>query len=290
MQQSFRASFEKITTPLHSSLLIRQFDEFERNTHPYWHYHPEIELVYVNGGSGKRHIGSHLSYFHDGELVLIGSNLPHEGFTHRLSNYITETVVQMNQDFLGEHFFDIPEMKHIRLLFERSKLGLSFYGPSKAHIGNKIEALPKLNHFHQILSILEILNDMAISTDFNKLNSEGYSLEIVSQDNDRINIVMNYIRDHFKESIKLSDIADLISMTVPSFCRYFKKITGKTFTQLLNEYRLVHASKLLAEKKISINEVCFESGFSNYSHFNKQFLKFTGKSPSSYRSEARQFI
>ena len=90
--------------------------------------------------------------------------------------------------------------------------------------------------------------------------------------------------------ITLTEIADLVSMTEPSFCRYFKKLTSKTFIQFLNEYRLVHASKLLAEKKISITEVCYESGFGNFSHFNKQFKVFTGKTPSQYRADLKEII
>ncbi len=79
----------------------------------------------------------------------------------------------------------------------------------------------------------------------------------------------------------------MVSMTVPAFCRYFRKTSGKTFIQFVNEYRLVHAAKLLHEKQISITDVCFESGFNNFSHFNKQFKKFTGKSPSVYRNELK---
>ena len=283
-------SLERVSIPHGASMLVRQFDEVDRNTHPYWHYHPEMELVFVNGGSGKRHIGSHLSYFHDGELVLIGPNLPHQGFTNRLSNYRTETVVQMVPEFLGETFFDVPEMKEIKQLLDRSTSGLSFYGESKISIGSKIEGLPQLSKLEQVLSIIEILKDLSETTEYQKLNAEGFSLEVAAQDNDKINVVLNYIRKDFKQPISLSEIAELISMTEPSFCRYFKKLTGKTFTQFLNEYRLVHASKLLAERKISIAEVCYESGFSNYSHFNKQFLKFAGKSPSHYRSEVKQII
>jgi len=283
-------SYERVSIPYGASMKVRYFDDVERNTSPFWHYHPEMELVYVNGGRGKRHIGSHLSYFHDGELVLIGANLPHQGFTQRLANYKSETVVQMVPDFLGSTFFDIPEMKGIKHLLERSKAGLSFHGESKNRIGRKIEELPFIDSFSQILAILGILKDLSETHEYQKLNAKGFSLEIAAQDNDRINIVLNHIRENFQKQITLGDITDLISMTEPSFCRYFKKLTGKTFTQFLNEYRLVHASKLLAEKKSSITEVCFESGFTNYSHFNKQFLKFTGKSPSKYRSEVKQII
>ena len=115
-----RPPLEKVVLPHDASILIRHFHENQRNSMPYWHFHPELELVYVKGGNGKRHIGSHLSYFNDGELVLIGSNLPHEGFTNRLSHYKCEIVVQMLPDFLGDQFFKIPEMKGIYSLFEKA--------------------------------------------------------------------------------------------------------------------------------------------------------------------------
>ena len=281
---------EKIIFPHEGSILVRQFNKYQRNTMPYWHYHPELELVYVNGGNGKRHIGSHLSYFQDGELVLIGSNLPHQGFTDRLSDYKTETVIQMRPDFLGEGFFQIPEMKGILSLFERAKKGLSFSGKSKELIGAKIEALPKEDKFNQLLKLVEILRDLSLSKEYQTLNANGFSMVASPQDNDRLNLVLNYVKENFKESVALAEIGDLVSMTVPSFCRYFKKVTAKTFTQFLNEYRLVHASKLLSEKQISITEVCFESGFKNYSHFVTQFKAFTGKSPSAYRNEVQDIL
>ncbi|SHL40557.1 AraC-type DNA-binding protein [Flavobacterium xanthum] len=97
------------------------------------------------------------------------------------------------------------------------------------------------------------------------LNADGFSMEMQMQDNDRINAVFNYVKDNFQEHITLEEVSELVSMTEPSFCRYFKKITNKTFTKFVNDYRLVHASKLLAEKPISITEICYESGFNNFS-------------------------
>jgi transcriptional regulator GlxA family with amidase domain len=115
-------------------------------------------------------------------------------------------------------------------------------------------------------------------------------MELQTQDNDRINSVFNYVKDHFQEPIALEEVSNLVSMTTPSFCRYFKKITNKTFTAFVNEYRLVHASKLLAEKPMSISEISFESGFNNFSHFNKSFKAYTGKSASQYRQELKTII
>lgn len=285
-----KPTFEAIKPDFGHSFTYQKFDESKLNNKSLWHYHPEIELVYVNGGTGKRQIGSHVSYYTNGDLILIGSNLPHCGFTDKLTGNKSETVVHMKQDFLGNDFFNIPEMKKIQNLFEIAKGGVAFYGNAKRKIGEKIEILDYQTDFQRLLSILNILNELGNSQEFKVLNAEGFSLETEVKDNDRINIVFNFVKTHFKEEITLDEIADLVSMTVPSFCRYFKKITNKTFTQFVNEYRLVHASKLLAEKPISITEVCYESGFNNFSHFNKSFKAFTDQSPSQYRNQLKTVL
>lgn len=285
-----KPTFEVIEPDFGHSFTYQKFDEHKLNSSNAWHYHPEIELVYVNGGTGRRQIGSHVSYYTSGDLILIGSNLPHCGFTNKLTGNKSEAVVQMKQDFLGNDFFNIPEMKKIQNLFEIAKGGIAFYGNTKRKIGEKIEILDYQTDFQRLLSILNILNELGNSKEFKVLNAEGFSLETEVKDNDRINIVFNFVKANFKEEITLDEIADLVSMTVPSFCRYFKKITNKTFTQFVNEYRLVHASKLLAEKPISITEVCYECGFNNFSHFNKSFKAFTGQSPSQYRNQLKTVL
>lgn len=269
------------------------FTKYEASTNAkahIWHYHPEIELVYIKGGSGKRQIGSHISYFTDGDLILIGSNLPHCGFTNNQTGNLSEIVVQLKPDFLGDTFFDIPEMSGVKSLIHQAKAGIAFSGESKQKIGALMEQMTEASSFDRLLMLCEVLNNMSLSKEYQVLNASGMSLELQVQDNDRINVVFNYVKDHFQEPIALEEVADLVSMTIPSFCRYFKKITNKTFTTFVNEYRIVHASKLLAEKPISINEVCFESGFNNFSHFNKSFKAYTGKSASQYRNELKTIL
>lgn len=285
-----KPTLEAIEPDFGHSFTYQKFDQYKLNKNNIWHYHPEIELVYVNGGSGKRQIGSHISYYTNGDLILIGSNMPHCGFTDHLTGNMSETVVQMKTDFLGNEFFGIPEMKKIQSLFEIAKGGIAFFGKTKRKIGEKMEILEYQTDFQRLLSILNILNELGKSEEYRILNAEGFSMETEVKDNDRINIVFNHVKNNFKEEITLDEIADLVSMTVPSFCRYFKKITNKTFVQFVNEYRLVHASKLLAEKPMSITEVCFESGFNNFSHFNKSFKSFTGQNPSEYRNQLKTLL
>ncbi|MBB5440675.1 AraC-like DNA-binding protein [Pedobacter sp. AK017] len=282
-----KPSFEIIEPSFGSSFYYSKYEENLNNKAHVWHYHPEIEMVFINGGTGKRQIGSHVSYYTDGDLILIGSNLPHCGFTDTNTGNKNETVIQMKPDFLGSSFLELQEIKCISDLFDKARGGIAFGPETKKTVGRQIEMMDNQQPFERLLTLLNILKELDSSGDYKILNASGFAMEMQLQDNDRINMVFNYIKDHFQEELNLMVIAEMASMTVPSFCRYFKKITKKTLTQFVNEYRIVHASKLLAEKQISIANICYESGFNNFSHFNKLFKEFTGKSASQYRKELK---
>ncbi len=282
-----KPTLEKISPEFGSSVLVKKHEAYIGTNCPFWHFHPEIELVYVNKGQGKRHIGSHLSYFNNSQLLLIGSNLPHNGFTDRLTVNGSETLIQFKPEFLGEHFFNIPEMESIKLLFERAKKGILFKTETKKRIGPKIERLKDIKGLPRIVTLLEILHDLSFAEDYTILNADGYAFETQPQDSAKVDLIYKHINENFKRHIALEEIADSVSMTVPAFCRYFKKVTGKTFTKLVNEYRVVHATKLLSESQMSITDICYECGFNNFSHFNKLFKEFTGKSASKYRRQLK---
>ena len=251
----------------------------------FWHYHPEIELIFVHKGSGKRQIGSNISYFTDGDLILIGSNLPHCGMTNENTKNEYEVVIQFSKEFLGQDFWKAVEMNRISALLEKAKSGIVFGEDFKKALKPKIDALTESHSLTKLLLLIEVLDQMSLTQDYKILNASKYYLQTQKEDNDRINVIFNYVKDHFKEQITLETVAELSNMTVPSFCRYFKKITNKTFTQFVNEYRITHSLKLLAEQPMSITEVCFDSGFNNFSYFNKTFKEHTQKSPSQYRKE-----
>jgi AraC-like DNA-binding protein len=290
LMKKMSPTLEIITPSFGSSFTFSRYVENANCKSDLWHYHPEIELVFVNGGSGKRQIGSHISYYSDGDLVLIGSNLPHCGFTNEQTGNKNETVIQMRPDFLGNDFLEISELKNIQHLLHKAKGGIAFGSETKKIIACKIEEMETQSTFDRLLSMISILNTLETNNEYTILNADGFSLELQVQDNDRINVVFNHVKDHFQEPIQLDTVSSMVSMTTPSFCRYFKKITNKTFTTFVNDYRLVHASKLLSENTKSITEICYESGFNNFSHFNKSFKAFTGKSASQYRHELKSFM
>jgi AraC-like DNA-binding protein len=181
-------------------------------------------------------------------------------------------------------------MSGIVSLFERAKKGILFKPEAKKIVGPKIEELNDLEGFERIIKLLEVLNDLAESKDYSLLNADGFAFETKPQDSSKIDVIFKFVNNNFQRHISLEEIADIVSMTVPAFCRFFKKTTGKTSTELVNEYRVVHATKLLNESQLSIADICFECGFNNFSHFNKQFNEITGKSASNYRKEIKLII
>ncbi|MAT89361.1 MAG: AraC family transcriptional regulator [Flavobacteriaceae bacterium] len=288
MKNSKTPSLEAIRPSFGSSLKVSKYESASNNLVPNWHFHPEMEIVYVNGGSGKRHIGNHISYYSDGDLIFIGAHLPHFGFTDRLTGNKSEVVIQVKEDFLGTDFFNVPEMQSIKQLFVRGKQGIAFHDTTKKVVGPRLEELEQLDTYTRLLEFLNILKLLADAEDYTLLNVEQVVLESKPQDTERLDTIYCFVSKEFKRTISLSEIAQLVNMTAPAFSRYFKKKTNKTFTQFVNEYRLVHASKLLMEEQRSITDICFECGFNNFSHFSKKFKAYTGKSPSEYRNELKK--
>lgn len=281
---------EVIAPSFDQSFSFKRFDDPTPDIKPFWHHHPEIELVFVKSGSGRRHVGNHISQFSDGDLMLLGPNIPHYGLAEQLVGHRSEIVIHMKPDFLGNRFFNIPEMKTIRLLLNTSISGLVFYGSTKTIVGNKLENLTELTGFEKLLGLLDILHILGASTEFKSLDTTGPTIVFKKADNDKINRIYEYVKDHFTDNISLKTISDEISMEIPSFCRYFKRVTGKTFTEFVNEFRINQAIKLLSETDSSIAAICYESGFNNSSHFNRLFKNTTGKTPMEYRDELKHII
>lgn len=281
---------EKIDPGFGSSILVRQHSERKEFNQASWHIHPEVELVYVDKGQGKVHIGNHLSYFNNSQLLMLGANLPHNGFSDRLTVRGSETIIQFKPEFLGDTFLNLPEFKKINELFDRSKKGIKFNADTKRKAGLKIQKIYNAEGINRIVLLLDVLNELAQSNDYTLLNADGYSIETTQQDNDKIDHIFKHINNNFERHISLEEISNEANMTVPAFCRYFKKSTGKTFTKMVNEYRVVHATKLLSESNSSITDICYEVGFNNFSHFNKLFNEITGKTASQYRSEVKKML
>ena len=101
----------------------------------YWHFHPEIELVYVEADKGIRHIGDHISTYEGSDLALIGSYIPHLNFDYGVQTTVETVVVQFRQNFYEDAFYKQPEMHSIYQLMERAATGIAFNGDTKKQAG-----------------------------------------------------------------------------------------------------------------------------------------------------------
>jgi AraC-like DNA-binding protein len=277
-----KVEYEKISPDTGSSFRLIHWKS--ENDRYFWHYHPEYEIVFVRKGSGKLHIGEHLKNYEEGELVFIGPDLPHTGFGYGVIGEHEEIVVQLRKDFLGEEFMQKPELQQIRKLFERAKQGLSFQGKSRKIVAAKLQKMLTFSHFERLVELLNIFDILATTNEFSVLNSADKRFDFNHKDEDRINKVYEYVEQNYQKNINIQAVADLANLTIPSFCRYFKKISHITYTDFVNEYRINQACRLLFENK-PIADICFEVGFNNISHFNKTFKQLKGLSPREYKSK-----
>lgn len=285
-----RALLERIDPSFGSSFALRQFHQRATVRDPFWHFHPEYEIVFISNGSGKRHIGNHVSYYTEGDLIFLGPNIPHLSFTDDLLDQHTEIVLQLRDDFMGAHFLDRPEMHEVKALFQKSQQGITFHGRTKALAGAILSDMLDMAPLDRLVELLKLFQMLARSEEYTLLKAEGMLIEIAPQDQERVGQVYTHVEENFTREIPLEEIAALVHMTVPAFCRYFKKLTGKTFTHLVNEVRINHACKMLSEGSHSIATLCYESGFNNFSHFNKVFKQITGVTPSDYRQQMRKLV
>jgi len=249
----------------------------------FWHFHPEFELVFIEGADGNRHVGNHISRFIESDLVLIGSYIPHLNFDYGIKTAYEKVVVHMPPDFLKTDFAITPELRSIHQLMEDSKKGVAFGNDTKLKIASRLKNLDKLNNFEQFLEMIAILNVLAHAKDKELLHSTPVKNQFNTKDTDRLDRIHDFIDEHYQRRIDIQEVADLSHLSKPAFCRYFKKITRLTFTQFVNHYRIDKAKKVLLSGK-NVTETCFSSGFESLSYFNRTFKKITGTNPISFRS------
>lgn len=248
----------------------------------YWHFHPEIEIVYVEAEVGIRHIGDHISKYSGSDLALIGPNIPHLNFDYGVKDTVETVVIQMKENFLGLDFLSLPEILEIKNLFERARNGLAFHGETKRIAGEKLKEIKSHTHFEQLISLLQTLHFLAKSTEVTILGAKPISSASVLKEQKRLRQIYHYIEANYKNEIDVNIVAEMCHLTTSAFCRYFKKATHFTFTDFLNQYRINQSKKLLMQN-LNITETSYECGFSNLSYFNKVFKKNTGENPSDFR-------
>ena len=245
-----------------------------------WHYHPEIEICFTRQSNGRRFTGNQISDYQENDLMMFGSNLPH-GYTTDV--FSSQVVIQMNSDFLGEPFINSPELRNIKNLFNQASHGLEFYGATKKKAAKIIEKILKSEGIQQLLLLLKLLQTLAEAKNVNRICSEEYALDFNVAQLGRIKIVYDHIMDNFRKEVRIKEISDKLNISEAAFYKFIKKHTKKTYTQIINEFRINYASKLLMNSDKTVAQICFECGYNNLSYFNRKFKEIMQETPHAFR-------
>jgi len=284
--------YHKVPKNLENSFSLRK--DVSANFESTWHYHPELELHYTKKGEGLRFIGDNISNFNSDEMLLLGENLPHtwkshDAYLHPQSKLEVETMVMhFLPDCLGQEFLSLPEAYALTQLFKKAKNGLLIQGDTKRKLLSLLEAAHQAENLNRIALFISILSTLAETSEYEPITSAHAFYQSNQLETDRLNQIYTYTLKNYMNKISLAEIASLSCLSITSFCRYFKLMTNKTYTDFLSEIRISYACKLLIEnKELTIESISTETGFNNASNFFRQFKKTIGLTPKAYRKKYR---
>lgn len=278
--------FLKVPMQSPASFSVRR--EMLPNINSWWHYHPEIELIHIEHGEGTLFVGDTMRHFNTGDVVILGSNLPHYWrfeSPEKDPNLAYSTVVHFLENLWSKYFGELPEMQKIKALIENASHGIRVQGSAARPVAELMSKVYKAEGLSRVFSLLETLDALSSCSDFQTLSSTSPKNAASGIGDTRIRSVLDFTLQHLNEKISLKSVADIAGLTENSFCRFFKSSTGKTYFEFLNEARIAQACKLLRESGLSIKEVCFSSGFDNFSCFFSKFKLIMGKTPLQYKKE-----
>lgn len=280
-----KAQFEVVPTANSSFLVFRRAEpSFAFN----WHYHPEFELTLIEAGAGQRLVGDCIQDYEPGDLVLLGANLPHTWKSDSPSSGRLDgnraVVVQFRAEHLGKGLLELGEMEPVRMLLERSSRGLWFEKARRnMEIADEIRGLLSLSPARRTLTLISILLSLAESKSAEALASGRHQPLCSPGEEKRINKICRLLDRNSSRKISYESVSKEMHMDISSLCRLFKRSTGRTMTEYVNEIRISHAARLLIDTDMSALEIAMAVGFSNYSNFCRQFKKVRFCSPRSLR-------
>jgi AraC-like DNA-binding protein len=284
IKTSVKPAIEAVPLKNNKAFLFREFVYEPLNVE--YHQHDEIEITLIESGRGKRIIGSDLQSFREGDLVLIGSGIPHLYRGDELSDGsfsgASSLVVQIRSDFFNSSFFNYDEISSLGKLKDHSKKAVSFSNETSKKVAPLIRKLAVAKGYRSLLILMEILGILADSEEFNQTVREP-QVKFSQSDSERGKKVFKYILDNYEKEISLNEAASLVGLSKPAFCSYFKKYSRKRFTEFTNDLRIEKACNLLAESDQRVSKICYAVGFNNLSYFNREFFRVMKCTPSVYR-------
>ena len=254
-----------------------------------WHYHEEYELHLIVATRGKVFVGDYIGRFEPGHLVLTGPRLPHNWISSDVPPEgvpLRDRVLQFSDLPLRQSAQVIPELAEVLPLLERARHGIEFFDIS-APIQDRMARIKRSHGLQRFAEFVKLLAELARCTEYRLLSS----VQLQSFDDDealaKISGIVDYLTEHYCEAFSMAELCQRVGMTESSFSRYFRRATGNTFTNFINQLRIHKACLLLMETDRYITNVCYDAGFNNVANFNRRFLELKGMTPKEFRQQAK---
>ena len=251
----------------------------------HWHFHPEFELTYIERGKGTRSIGHSVQPYSDGDVCLIGSDLPHAyGSNPRDRTGAKWTVLHFQPERLGDAFWSLPQNERLQKMLQASHRGISFPSVPLGEVKALLQKISERSADFGTIHLLELLTLLAHSRKWQLLNAAtaSYPTEVVDK---RLPSLLAWV-DEQADSAELSqaEAAERLHLSPQAFCRYFRHRLGKSFRQYVTELRVARACSKLLHSEAPISEIAFETGFNNLANFNRRFREVVNCTPTEYRA------
>lgn len=248
----------------------------------FWHYHPEYELTLIIKGRGRRLVGDSHEQFESGDLVLLGPDLPHTWISNeKHKGKEMAVVIQFSSNFI-ERFTELAELTSINKLLTLAKQGISFKGEITAEFVEQMKQLPKKSGVERVIGLLYIFQELS-KMKLSVLASEYYQPLKGKENEKRINKVCQYVQKHAVEALNIHKAATLIHLSPSAFCKFFKRMTGTTFSDYVNDIRIANVCNQLITTDMPVAEIAYSNGFETLTYFNRIFLKKKNMTPTQYR-------
>ena len=251
-----------------------------------YHVHDAHELILIRSGSGGFYVGNAIRRFHAGDVFLLAPGVPHWFRCERPPGGSAETyefiVLQFYKSFLGEQYFNLPEHKRLRRLFSTGGLALSFNGLTKDTLAGWLLSMPQAIGHRRLMTVLRILATLGNKPDSTSLQ-QTITMDIEIGGKEPLARIQHFVSENLRERIYLEDAAALLNMSVATFCRYFKRWTGRTFVDFVQEVRITHACELLRATSLPVQKISRDSGFHSLAHFIRIFKRSNGLTPHQFR-------
>ena len=251
------------------------------------HNHEVFELNFVEHAAGVRRIvGDSNEVIGEYDLVLITSpDLEHVWEQNECTSQdIREITVHFDINFSEGSLLTKNPFTSLRKMMQEARKGLCFPMDAIMKVYQQLNTLSSINDgFYAFMQFLTILYELSRCDGARTLSTSSFAKVEVSSDSRRVLKVKNYINEHYRNEIRLADVASLAGMSPSAFSRFFKLHTGRNLSDYIIEMRLGYASRMLVDSTHSIAEIAYGCGFNNLSNFNRIFRKKKGCSPSEFR-------